>query len=148
MTDTEKIIYFSTEIQKTASNLLNQMSGPDFDSKSQLFLKEFGTFAAEFANRHQLQTTLTTTTQTTLTTTTQTTRSPKRSAHKTNKPLPPEERWADIAIRKAASQFHLPLKQVRQIFYQTPDNLSKKETSALKIAHLIVNNYRRLADGQ
>ena len=140
MTDTEKIIYFSTEIQKTASNLLNQMSGPDFDSKSQLFLKEFGTFATEFANRHQLQTTLTTTSQTT--------RSPKRSAHKTNKPLPPEERWADIAIRKAASQFNLPLKQVRRIFYQTPDNLSKTETSALKIAHLIVNNYRRLADAQ
>lgn len=116
------------------------MSGPDFDSKSQLFLKEFGTFAANFANRHQLQTTLATTTQTT--------RSPKRSAHKTNKPLPPEERWADIAIRKAASQFHLPLKQVRLIFYQTPDDLSQTETSALKVAHLIVNNYRRLANAQ
>ena len=140
MTDTKKIIYFSTEIQKTASNLLNQMSGPDFDSKSQLFLKEFGTFAANFANRHQLQTTLATTTQTT--------RSPKRSAHKTNKQLPPEERWADIAIRKAASQFHLPRKRVRQIFYQTPDDLSKTETSALKVAHLIVNNYRRLASAQ
>lgn len=139
MTDTEKIIYFSTEIQKTASNLLNQLSGPDFDKKSQLFLNAFGTFVTEFADKHQLQTTLTTT---------QPKRYPKKSVHKSHKPLPPEERWNDIAIRKAASQFHLPLKQVRRIFYQTPDNLSDTETSALKIAHLIINNYRKLASGQ